>query len=71
MGKVTNAIINEKYNYQDANYYHLPERDYYEPDAFNQLEDLAKVFHVQNYAELQCQYYENRFLLNNKLHKHL
>lgn len=35
MGKDINAIISKKYDYQNNNYYHLPELNSYEIDVFN------------------------------------
>ena len=67
----TDALISEKYDYQDANYYHLLELDYYEPDAFNQPEDLPEVFHIKCHGKPECQYCGSQFLSNNKLHNYL
>lgn len=54
MGEDTDAIISEEYNYQDANYYHLLELDYYELDVFNQPENFPKAFHIKNHTEPEC-----------------
>ena len=54
MGEGTDALISEEYDHQDTNYYHLPELDYYEPDAFNQPEDSPKAFYIQSHSEPKC-----------------
>lgn len=46
MNKSIDIMKSKEYNYQDVNYYHLPELDYNEPDAFNQPDDLLEVFHI-------------------------
>ena len=71
MEEGTDALISEEYDHQDANYYHSPELDYYEPDAFNQPEDPPEAFHIQSHAEPECRYCGSQFLSNNKLHNHL
>lgn len=72
--KIGKSIDNQKYkkyNYENANYYDFFKLDYYELNAFNQSNDLLKIFYIQNYLKLKCQYYENKFGLNNKLDNYL
>ena len=66
-----NSQIEREYNHEDANYYYSPELDYYEPDAFNQLDNTPDTYHVQDRKEYKCQYYKSHFPSNNKLHCHL
>ena len=68
--KGIDALISEEYNYQDANYYHLLEVNYYEPDAFNQPKDPLEVIYIQSHAKLECRYCGSQFLSNNKLYNH-
>ena len=66
-----NSQIEEEFNYEDANYYDSPELDYYEPDAFNQLDNSPDAYHIEDPKEYKCRHYESHFHLNNKLHSHL
>lgn len=71
IGKNIDSQKYKKYNYKNTNYYNFFELDYYKPNAFNQSDDLLKIFQIQNYLKPKCQYYKNKFGSNNKLDNHL
>ncbi len=67
----TNCQIEEEFNHENVNYYDSPELDYYEPNTFNQPDNLPDAYHVEDPKEYEYQHCGSHFSLNNKLYSHL